>query len=417
MPTVVLEAGSAAGASVREWGHVRLFSAWSELVDPAAEKLLAPTGWSHPDASAYPTGADWAESYLTPLADALDVTDEVQVRFDTRVVGVAKHGRDRLVDHGREEATFTVHVQTPAGLERLTASAVIDASGTWTGPNPLGADGLPAIGEAEHRARITYGIPDFTTPTYDTASPASTSPWPAPAPRPRTCSSGSTGCSPRLRDPHLLAGPPASGRRRVRWRRQRPARGPRRSRQASPGGGRVFGVTIITSFRVGRGRHRRRPGALTSFDGRRVERGGRDRRGDRLPARPELAVGGAPGSRPGPVRSHPAGAAHRPERPLLRHGLSPWCGRARATRAGLLPRRDEVLRPRAVVPRPHRVRADPQHHRSDRRRPRGGRSGRARAPRVGSLRRLRTVRRDARGGGGGCCAPVSQDLITIGRRA
>ncbi len=41
---LVLEAGPAAGASVRQWHHVRLFSRWGELVDPAAEKLLAPTG-------------------------------------------------------------------------------------------------------------------------------------------------------------------------------------------------------------------------------------------------------------------------------------------------------------------------------------------------------------------------------------
>ena len=41
IPVVVLEAGPAVGAAVREWGHVRLFSAWSELVDPAAEELLA----------------------------------------------------------------------------------------------------------------------------------------------------------------------------------------------------------------------------------------------------------------------------------------------------------------------------------------------------------------------------------------
>ncbi len=39
LPTVVLEAGDSAGASILEWAHVRLFSAWSELVDPAAAKL------------------------------------------------------------------------------------------------------------------------------------------------------------------------------------------------------------------------------------------------------------------------------------------------------------------------------------------------------------------------------------------
>jgi hypothetical protein len=164
LATIVLEAGDAAGAAVREWGHVRLFSAWSELVEPAAELLLRPTGWTRPEPASYPTGAEWADAYLTPLARALAATEEVEVRFGSRVVGVAKRGRDRMVDSGREESPFTVHVATPDGAARLAASAVIDASGTWTGPNPLGGDGLPAVGEVEHTDRITYGIPDFTDP-------------------------------------------------------------------------------------------------------------------------------------------------------------------------------------------------------------------------------------------------------------
>jgi thioredoxin reductase len=164
LPTLVLEAGSEAGAAVREWGHVRLFSAWSELVDPVAEKLLAPTGWAAPDSRAYPTGREWVEQYLAPLAAALDATDEVAVRFGHRVVGVAKNGRDRLVDAARDETPFTVQVETASGRIRLAAAAVVDASGTWYGKNPLGGDGLPAVGEDTHADRIFYGIPDFTDP-------------------------------------------------------------------------------------------------------------------------------------------------------------------------------------------------------------------------------------------------------------
>jgi glycine/D-amino acid oxidase-like deaminating enzyme len=162
--TVVLESGARPGAAVREWGHVRLFSAWSELIDPAAATLLAGTGWRQPDPATYPTGTEWAEAYLAPLAAALETTAEVSVRFGHRVVGVAKQGRDRMVDSGREDAPFTVHVRSDQGTALLTAGAVIDASGTWYGANPLGGDGLPAPGEAEHADRITYGIPDFTDP-------------------------------------------------------------------------------------------------------------------------------------------------------------------------------------------------------------------------------------------------------------
>ncbi|MFI7033949.1 FAD-dependent oxidoreductase [Microbispora rosea] len=158
---LVLEAGPAAGSAVRQWSHVRLFSTWGEVVDPAAEKLLAPTGWVRPDAATYPTGGDWADQYLQPLADALGD----KVRYNTTVTGVAKAGRDRVVDSGRDEQPFTVHVRpADGGEERISARAVIDASGTWTTPNPLGGDGLPAIGEESASDRISYRVPDLRDP-------------------------------------------------------------------------------------------------------------------------------------------------------------------------------------------------------------------------------------------------------------
>ncbi|SEG70127.1 Pyridine nucleotide-disulphide oxidoreductase [Actinacidiphila yanglinensis] len=156
---LVLEAGRHAAAAVRAWGHVRLFSTWSELVDPAAEKLLAPTGWTRPRADTYPTGADWAQQYLQPLADALSD----HMRYDSRVTGVSRSGRDRVVDADREKQPFTVHVQhSDGGEERLTAAAVIDASGTWSLPSPLGGDGLPALGEDASADRISYRVPDLS---------------------------------------------------------------------------------------------------------------------------------------------------------------------------------------------------------------------------------------------------------------
>ncbi|WP_193103563.1 FAD-dependent oxidoreductase [Brachybacterium sp. FME24] len=161
MKVVVLEAGDRAGANVREWGHIRLFSPWSELVDPAAQQLLGGLGWAAPDASAYPTGEDWSRDYLQPLADALDTTDDVSLRYGARVIGVSRQGRDRVIDSGRDAEPFVIQVQIPTGIERVRALAVIDASGTWGSPNPLGGDGLPAIGEAAATNRINSRVPNL----------------------------------------------------------------------------------------------------------------------------------------------------------------------------------------------------------------------------------------------------------------
>ncbi|MEU0717495.1 FAD-dependent oxidoreductase [Streptomyces lavendulocolor] len=158
---LVLEAGPAAGTAVREWGHIRLFSTWAELVDPAAEKLLAPTGWTAPDGATYPTGADWAERYLQPLAGVLGE----RVRLGARVTGVSRLGRDRIVDADRDTQPFTVHVTHADGTEeRLLARAVIDASGTWSTPSPIGGDGLPALGERAAADRVSYRVPDLKDP-------------------------------------------------------------------------------------------------------------------------------------------------------------------------------------------------------------------------------------------------------------
>jgi hypothetical protein len=156
---LVLEKADQPGAAVAQWHHVRLFSQWSELVDPAAGRLLAATGWRQPADAEYPTGEEWADRYLRPLAEALGE----RVRFGTEVVGVARRGRDRVVDAGRDTEPLTVHIRRADGGEgRITASGVIDASGTWGGPNPLGGDGLPAAGEVAAVDRISYRVPDLT---------------------------------------------------------------------------------------------------------------------------------------------------------------------------------------------------------------------------------------------------------------
>lgn len=145
LPVLVLEAGDRVGAAMREWGHIRTFTPWRYIVDAAAEKLLAPTGWTRPVGDVPPTGAELVASYLEPLA-ALFGPDVVT---GSRVVAVTRQGLDKSRTLGRDQRPFAVRVQAADGdVADITARAIIDASGTWSRPNPLGASGLPAIGEA-----------------------------------------------------------------------------------------------------------------------------------------------------------------------------------------------------------------------------------------------------------------------------
>jgi thioredoxin reductase len=155
---LIFESGDAVGASVREWGHVRVFSSWDFDVDPVAARMLAEAGWSAPDDDGYPTGDEIVERYLEPLASLPAIAE--RLHLGARVTSVTRFGIDKLKDAGRDEAPFQLIVEQDGQERGYFARAVIDASGTWTQPNPLGAGGLPAIGERTHADRISYGIPD-----------------------------------------------------------------------------------------------------------------------------------------------------------------------------------------------------------------------------------------------------------------
>lgn len=156
---VVLEAGDRAGAAVAEWGHVRMFSPWRFNVDPAARRALRAAGWREPDPEELPTGAELVRRYLTPLAALPRMAP--RIRTGNRVVAVSRQGLDKVRTAGRDEAPLLVRtVDTGGRITDLTADAVIDASGTWGHPNPLGAAGLPAPGEAESAAYLAGPLPD-----------------------------------------------------------------------------------------------------------------------------------------------------------------------------------------------------------------------------------------------------------------
>ncbi|GIH03661.1 flavoprotein [Rhizocola hellebori] len=157
MPFVVLEAGDTVAASVAQWAHVRLFSPWRYNTDPAARALLETTGWTAPDPQQLPTGGDLVSQYLAPLAAHPAIAPHI--RYGATVSAIARQGFDKVRTTGREHAPFLIRL---ADDTELLARAVIDASGTWRHPNPVGGNGLAAHGEAEARAngRVFDGMPD-----------------------------------------------------------------------------------------------------------------------------------------------------------------------------------------------------------------------------------------------------------------
>lgn len=155
---LVLEMADGVGGNIRSWAHVPTFSPWQYNVDKVSQTLLETHGWQMPTPAKLPTGQEIIDEYLVPLAETPELAPHIQ--FNAKVTGISRRRIDKMKDANRSETPFVIYADVDGEPQRFLARAVIDASGTWATPNPIGADGMPAPGEAKHADRIFYGIPD-----------------------------------------------------------------------------------------------------------------------------------------------------------------------------------------------------------------------------------------------------------------
>ena len=158
MAFFVLEAGDRVGANLLDYAHVRLFSPWQYNVDRSVTQLLEPTGWKAPNPTDLPLAGEVVDRVMQPFAELPQMREALHLR--TQVVSVSREGFDKVKSVGRDQAPFVIRAIRDGKVVELRARAVIDSTGTWNRPNPVGASGLPAIGEREAASHIFYGIPD-----------------------------------------------------------------------------------------------------------------------------------------------------------------------------------------------------------------------------------------------------------------
>jgi hypothetical protein len=159
IPFVVFEAGRSVGENLAGYAHVRLFSPWRLNLDRAAVQLLEAEGWRAPAVEELPTAGEVVDKYLVPLSRSSRLAP--QVRLGARVVAISRTSHDKVKTAGRESAPFILVVDEAGRVSEYAARAVLDASGTWNTPNPMGAHSLAPLGEREHAERIVYGMPDI----------------------------------------------------------------------------------------------------------------------------------------------------------------------------------------------------------------------------------------------------------------
>lgn len=154
----VFECGAEIGHNICAWGHVQLFSPWSMNIDTQAAKLLQAGGWTAPPDDECPTGDTFVRDYLAPLSRLRSIRD--CLCLDTRVVAVSRAHHDKRKTPDREQAPFVLRVVDADGGHDVRAAAVIDTSGTFQTPAPLGCHGIAARGESALADHIRYGLPD-----------------------------------------------------------------------------------------------------------------------------------------------------------------------------------------------------------------------------------------------------------------
>ena len=161
---VVFDEGKVA-ASVHRWGHVRMFTPFAMNRSPLGLAAIQAQDESYqpPADDELLTGREWADRYLLPLARTDLLADHL--RPNTRVLHVGKEELLKCDLPGHEDRgdwSFRILVRNPAGEERIElADGVLDCTGVFGQPSPLGHGGIPAVGEAALRDQIEYGLPDI----------------------------------------------------------------------------------------------------------------------------------------------------------------------------------------------------------------------------------------------------------------
>jgi thioredoxin reductase len=159
IPFILFEAGSTVASNILSWKHIRVFSPWKYNIDKAARQLLRDTPWQSPDDEGLPTGAELFNQYLKPFYELSFIKSNTFL--NSKVISIGRKNLDKMKTAGRHNVPFVIQVLHDGEVKQFEAKAIIDASGTWNSPNPIGSGGMYAVGEVENSDKIFYGIPDI----------------------------------------------------------------------------------------------------------------------------------------------------------------------------------------------------------------------------------------------------------------
>jgi len=149
-PFILFESGDTVAKSILSWKHIRIFSPWRYNIDHAARKLLNASRWQAPDDSGLPTGEELYFQYFKPLSELHFLN--THSKLNTKVISIGRKGTDKMKTSGRTEVPYLIQALQAGEVKQYEVKAVIDASGTWDNPNPIGSGGTYAVGNYHYNS-------------------------------------------------------------------------------------------------------------------------------------------------------------------------------------------------------------------------------------------------------------------------
>jgi hypothetical protein len=95
---ILLEKGQNIAQSVREWGHVTLFSPWSLNISDIGRKILSEMSLPMPSAESFPTGNEFVQQYLEVLEKWLRSSGHCRIMLESEALSI---GRGKYLLHYR----------------------------------------------------------------------------------------------------------------------------------------------------------------------------------------------------------------------------------------------------------------------------------------------------------------------------
>jgi len=87
---ILLEKGPKIAQSVREWGHVTLFSPWSLNISDVGRKILSELSLPIPSAESFPTGNEFVLQYLEVLEKWLRNSGHCKILLGSEALSIGR---------------------------------------------------------------------------------------------------------------------------------------------------------------------------------------------------------------------------------------------------------------------------------------------------------------------------------------